>query len=148
MWNQYATVRDASGQLAAFDPPLTFTYTHTTANDLNGDNTYDGKPFSLTYDGFELRVPGIFDADSQSWTPAINLKDGTVLSAGETNYVVKAVEEGLVMRPVIGPDPAPELVIDATVSAPSLAYDATKTALVGAVPTSVDLKIIKGELVD
>lgn len=148
MWNQYATVRDASGQLAAFDPPITFAYTHTTANDLNGDSTYNGKLFSLTYDGFELKVPGIFDADSQCWTPAINLKDGTVLSADGTNYVVKAVEEGLVMNPVIGPDPAPGLVIDTTVPAPSLVYDATKTALVGAVPTDVDLKIIKGELVD
>lgn len=148
MWNQYATVRDGSGQLTAFDPPMTFTYTHTTANDLNGDDTYNGKPFSLTYDGFELRVPGIFDADSDSWKPAINLKDGTVLSAGGTNYVVKAVEEGLVMNPIIGPDPAPELVIDPTVAAPTLTYDASKTALVGAVPTGVDLKIIKGELVD
>jgi hypothetical protein len=148
MWNQYASVRDGSGQLAAFDPPITFTYTHTTANDLNGDSTYNGKPFSLAYDGFELRVPGTFDADSQSWKPATNLNDGTVLSAGGTNYVVKAVEEALVMNPVTGPDPAPALAIDTTVLPPSLTYDASKTALVGAVPTGVNLEIIKGELVD
>jgi hypothetical protein len=62
--------------------------------------------------------------------------------------VVKAVEEGLVMNTVVGPDPAPELVIDATVAPPTLAYDAAKTALVGDVPTGVELRIIKGEMVD
>jgi len=107
-----------------------------------GENFSDGRGPNNAVGRADIRPTGLL------WIPAINLKDGTVLSAGGTNYVVKAVEEGLVMNTVVGLDPAPELVIDTTVAPPSPTYDASKTALVGAVPTGVELRIIKGELVD
>jgi hypothetical protein len=147
-WNQFTTVQDASGVLATFDRPLSFTYLHQTANDANDDATHDGRTFRLEYDGSDLQIPWTFDAVTGEWWPTISLKDGTVLTAGSLQYVVKAVEESLIMAPAADPDLAADLVIDTTVTAPDLTYDATKTDLVGAVPTGIDLKIIKGELVD
>ncbi len=147
-WNRYTTVKDADGDYEVFDAPLHLSYTHTTANDINGDGTFDGKKFNLDYDGFELQIPWEFNADAGDWQPAFNLKDGVAMQDTDGNaYVVKAVEEALIMAEVTGPDPAPELEI-AELAAPTLTYDSAKTDLVGAVPTNVELKVIKGELVD
>jgi hypothetical protein len=51
------------------------------------------------------------------------------------------------MAPAADPDLAADLEIDTTVPPPDLAYDASKTALVGAVPADAALEVIKGELV-
>jgi hypothetical protein len=147
-WNQYTTVKDADGDYEVFDSPLHLSYTHSTDNDINGDSTYDGKKFNLDYDGFELQIPWEFDADEEDWQPAFNLKDGvTMQDADGTEYVVKAVEEALVMAEVSGADPAPELEIE-EIDPPTLTYDSSKTDLVGAEPADVELKVIKGELMD
>jgi hypothetical protein len=148
-WNKFTTVRDASGALVAFDRPLSFSYVHSTANDANGDATHDGRTFRLEWDGSDLQMPWVFDAATGEWSPTITLKDGTVLTDGDGHpYVVKGVEEALLMAEAADPSLADGLVIDTTVAPPDLAYDESKTALVGAVPTGVELKVIKGELVD
>jgi hypothetical protein len=147
-WNQYSGLRDANGALVAFEAPLNFTYTHSQANDANNDATYDGKTFNLAYDGSGLNMPWIFDAATGEWAPALNLKDGTVLvDAQDGRYVVKAVEEALLMSETNDPA-ADALVIDTTIAAPTLTYDSTKTDLVGAVPEGTELKIIKGEPIE
>ncbi|RJQ86170.1 MAG: hypothetical protein C4519_02360 [Desulfobacteraceae bacterium] len=142
-WNQYVTVRDESGNFASFDPPLSFTYTHLGENDANDDDTNDGKIFRLEYDGFSLNMPWAYDPDSGEWVPLINLADGVQLTSGGAAYVVKGVEQAYIMTPV--PDPAGiTFANEEEVGAPELVYDATKTDLVGAVPTGVTLKVIKG----
>ncbi len=147
-WSQFTTVRDGAGDLVGFDRPLSFSYTHQTANDVNGDTANDGKKFRLEYDGSDLRIPWKFDEATGDWWPAINLKDGTVLTDADGGaYVVKAVEESLIMS-AADPALAADLVIDTTVPAPDLAYDATKTDLVGDVPANTLLKVVKGELID
>jgi hypothetical protein len=147
-WNQYTTVKDADGDYEVFDAPLHLSYTHSTANDINGDSSYDGKKFNLDYDGFELHIPWKFDADEGEWQPAFNLKDGVTMQDADGNeYVVKAVEEALVMAEITGADPAPELEIE-ELDPPTLTYNSSKTDLVGAVPDDVELKVIKGELIE
>jgi len=143
-WNQFATVKDSNGDYEAFDPPLRFSYTHSTASDLNGDATHNGKKFNIEYDGFELQIPWKFDETAGEWQPMINLKDGTVLSTGGTDYVVKGTEVALIMNEVADPG---GLTIDTSIQPPTLVYDASKTALVGDRPTDAELKVIKGELI-
>lgn len=146
-WQQFTTIIDAGENFMTFDPPLNFAYTHATENDLNDDPTYDGQKFTLEYDGFELRVPWNFDPEEEEWQPVINLKDGTVLTHDATQYVVKGTEIGVMMQLAADPSAADSLILDETIPAPSLAYDASKTDRVGAVPAA-ELEVIKGELVD
>jgi hypothetical protein len=146
-WQQFTTIIDAEDNFMTFDPPLNFTYTHATANDLNGDATYHGQKFSLEYDGYELRVPWNFNPEEEEWQPVINLKDGTILTHDGTQYVVKGTEIGVMMQLAADPSAADSLILDDTIPAPTLAYDASKTNLVGAVPAA-ELEVIKGELVD
>lgn len=154
-WNQFTTVEDAQGSLMDFDPPLKLSYTHTTQNDINGDATYDGKPFMLEYDGYHLQIPWEYDPASGNWIPSFNLKDGVVMAAADDpqdQYVVKGVEEELVMAPVTDPDILDqletELPIDKSIPPPDIVFDPSKTALVGDEPAQAKLKVVKGELVD
>ncbi|UCF95419.1 MAG: DUF4214 domain-containing protein, partial [Desulfobacterales bacterium] len=141
-WNQFTAIKDPQGEIVAFEAPLRFTYTHSTANDLNGVDTHNGKKFSIEYDGFELHIPFEFDADEGEWQPIINLKDGTVLvGSNGTEYVLKGTEGCLRMQPAADPNAAAGLEIVA-IDPPTLAYDSTKTDLVGDLPTDVELKII------
>lgn len=150
-WNHYTSVIDGDGNFVVFQAPLRLSYTHLTANDINEASEYDGKKFNLEYDGFELHIPWEFDpddGDEGEWEPVFNLKDGTVLQGDDaTDYVVKGIEEALIMQEVSGADPAPELVIQ-EIDPPTLTYDAAKTALVGSVPANVELKVIKGEIIN
>jgi hypothetical protein len=146
-WQQFTTIIDSNQNFMTFDPPLHFAYTHATANDLNDDATYDGQKFSLEYDGFELRVPWNFDPDEGEWQPVINLKDGTILENGGTQYVVKGTEIGVMMQLAADPSAADDLTVDETIPAPTLEYDSSKTDLVGAVPDA-ELKVIKGDLLN
>ena len=77
----------------------------------------------------------------------INLKDGTVLSSGGTDYVVKGIEVGLDLQEVPDPSVADDLIIDVGIEPPTLTYDASKTALVGDRPAGAELKVIKGEII-
>jgi hypothetical protein len=147
-WDQYTALKNASNEFVSFTAPLQFTYVHSTDNDLNGSTTFDGKTFSLDYDGSELHIPWTYDADLDEWQPMFSLKDGVVLTDSESNtYVVKGAEVGVVMREATNPDDASDLVIDETIAPPTLTFDSSKTDLVGDKP-SAELKVIKGELVD
>ena len=101
-WNQHVTVSDSGGNPIIFDEPLRFVYTHSTANDANADNTYDGKKFLLEYAGAgQLHgFPWVEDTDSNRWYAAATLDDGTELTSGGNNYVVKAVEKEQQMQSV------------------------------------------------
>ncbi|MBI5551191.1 MAG: hypothetical protein HY911_06745 [Desulfobacterales bacterium] len=147
-WNQYVTVRDANGNFASFDPPLSFAYTHSTANDANGEATNDGKRFRLEYDGFSLNMPWAYNPESGQWEPQINLADGTQLEDADGNqYVIKGIEECLIMNEVEDPTGI-TFENEEEVGEPTLTYDSSQTDLVGAVPTDVVLRVIKGEVIE
>ena len=95
-----------------------------------------------------MHIPWNYDAELDEWQPIFSLKDGTELtdSEGDT-YVVKGIEVGVVMREADNPDDAADLEIDTTIDEPDLAYDATKTDLVGDKPEA-ELKVIKGESIE
>jgi hypothetical protein len=101
-WNQYVTVIDGDGNFVSFDAPLSFAYTHSTANDINGSSTYDGKKFRLEYDGFSVNMPWEYDENSDEWQPLINIKDGTLMGLTGSEYAIKGVEEALIMSPYQG----------------------------------------------
>jgi hypothetical protein len=143
-WNQYITVRDAGGNLVAFDPPISFTYTHTTANDANSSSAFNEKKFRIEYDGFQVNIPWYFDEQSAQWVPQININDVTLMGPNGDEYVIKGMEQALIMSEVSDPGS----LTYSEVGAPELTYDATKTALVGTVPTGVELKVIKGEVIE
>lgn len=149
-WNQFATLQDESGDYVVFDAPLVFQYTHQTANDKNDDATYNGKKFRLEYDGSDLMVPWKFNPNAtgpgDGWEPMFNLKDGTVITDTDGDpYVVKAIEQGMIMQVAADASDADDLVIDTTIEAPTLTYDATKTDLVGDKP-SATVQVNKGEV--
>ena len=78
----------------------------------------------------------------------INLKDGVVLEASDgSRYVVKGTEGCMQMDELEDGSVADYLNFQ-QVDPPTLTYDATKTALVGDLPTGTEVKIIRGELVE
>ncbi|NNG02264.1 MAG: hypothetical protein HKM93_23000 [Desulfobacteraceae bacterium] len=153
-WNKLTVLQDGDGDYVAFDAPLRINYTHQTGYDINYDTNdpNDGKIFGMEWDGFDLMIPWKFDEDHDDWFPVINLRDshadGPSFTVGSNTYYVKAAEESLVMSEVDDISVANSLEIDYTLTATALEYDASKTELVGAYPTSVDLEVIKGELVN
>ena len=101
-WNRLTTVTDASDVVATFDRPVQFTYQHATANDANGDATHDGATFLLQYEG-EGNLHGFpWEEDSTTgrWYSAITLKDGTALTYGTNNFILKAMESQQTMQQV------------------------------------------------
>lgn len=143
-WNQFASLKDGNGAFVSFDAPISFSYTHAQDNDVNDDGAYDGKVFRMDYDGHSVHIPWEFDSATEEWEPQINIKDGTRMGASD-QYVIKATDEALLMMEIS--DPSVTFPTN-SVGEPDLEYDATKTAQVGAVPTSAELKIIKGEPIE
>ncbi|MHC4379889.1 MAG: hypothetical protein ACYSU1_02200 [Planctomycetota bacterium] len=103
-WNQYATLIDSDGDPVQFDSPISFFYTHATANDADDSADHDGSKVFLSYGGDRnlWGIPGV-DADTDGdgfgdrWYPLFSLKDGTVMGPTGTEYVVKAVDMELYM---------------------------------------------------
>ena len=66
-------------------------------------------------------------------------------------YVIKGIEEGLVMTRITDPDVLAGITITDYVtdgvSAPTLTYDSDATALVGDVPDA-ELQVIKGSIIE
>ena len=93
-WNRLVTVTDASGNVAKFDRPIQFNYTHSTANDANGDTANDGKKFLIEYAGpGELHgFPWVENSETHRWHSSVTLKNGTTLTDGTNSFVVKAIE--------------------------------------------------------
>ncbi|MCK6448469.1 MAG: hypothetical protein L6Q99_18925 [Planctomycetes bacterium] len=99
-WNQYTALWDP--QLAAyvdFDPPIQFSYTHSTVNDKNADSTYDGQTFMLSYGGpgnlWGIPSTGIDltgDNEPDRWVPQFSLADGVVMGPNGTEYAVRGIE--------------------------------------------------------
>ncbi|MEJ2040357.1 MAG: hypothetical protein P8X55_15730, partial [Desulfosarcinaceae bacterium] len=146
-WTQFVSVIDSNGDFVSFDPPVSFSYTHSTANDVNGDSTQNGKKFRIEYDGFSVNIPVDFDETTEEWEPQINIKDGTLMGPNGNDYVIKGIEEALIMSAVADPSGI-SFSSEESVGEPTLTYDASKTAMVGAVPASAELMVIKGELID
>lgn len=166
-WQQFSTAMDEDGDYVEFDPPIILSYTHSNANDANYDGTNDvshnGKKFNFDYDGFEMHIPWEFDDSTGEWNPMLNLADGTTLTtSGGAEYVVKGVEQALIMQDVSSNPPAgaDDLTVDTTIAAPSLQYDSTITDEIGDLPedaevpagagesTSSTLLVIAGETID
>ncbi|MFQ6608681.1 MAG: hypothetical protein ACE5EE_09110 [Fidelibacterota bacterium] len=143
-WNQYTGIKDDSDTLVSFDPPLHITYTHSTANDANGDSTYDGRIYQLDYSGFgELHgIPFNDDDGDFRWYPEFSIKDGTLM--GDTNqYIVKAIEKEQSMRALSDTDCS---VLD-TSSGLAAPTDEYSDPAIGPKPTVTDPPaVIKGEL--
>jgi hypothetical protein len=143
-WNQFATLKDGNDEFVSFDAPISFSYTHSTANDINADISYDDKVFRIEYDGNSVFIPWEFDETTEEWEPQINIKDGVTM--GDSNqYVIKGTEESLVMTEIADPGAS---FPDNNVGEPDLEYDPTKTSQVGAIPEDAELKVIKGELIE
>jgi hypothetical protein len=143
-WNQFATLKDGNDEFVSFDAPISFSYTHSTANDINDDSSYDGKVFRIEYDGNSVFIPWEFDSTTEEWEPQINIKDGVQMGDSD-QYVIKGTEESLVMTEIADPGATfPEN----SVGEPDLEYDPTKTSQVGAIPEDAELKVIKGELIE
>jgi len=148
-WQHFTTLQDADGNYVEFDPPLRMTYTHTNANDANwstgdADVANNGKKFNIEYNGFELHIPWAYDDSADEWVPMFNLADATVLTAGGTNYVIKAVEEALIMESLSSPPAAADALTITAIDAPTIAYDSTITDLVGDPSTVEDAEIPAG----
>lgn len=89
-WQQQMVLIDGSDNVVSFDKPITIKYTHTTANDRNGDATENGKVFLLEYGG-KGQLWGLPSKESANnrWGPVINLKDATILGSSD-QYIIKA----------------------------------------------------------
>jgi hypothetical protein len=147
-YNRLETLRAGNGTYATFDPPLSFSYTHLTANDLNGSSRNDGKQFRVEFDGFSVNLPCSYNQNSDQWEPIINIKDGVLMGPNGV-YVIKGTEEAMVMSRITDPGTLAGISFTTQqIGAPTLQYDSTKTDLVGNVPTGVQLKVIKGEVLE
>ncbi len=118
-WNRLTALVDEDNEPVEFEPPLTFNYMHSTANDRNEDATYDGQIFLLNYNG-----PGNLwgfphsgedldnDGFEDRWYPEVSLEDGVILEANNVQYVVKAIE----MEQLLNEDPGANTGLDLSVA--------------------------------
>lgn len=110
-WNQLVALVDGQSNYLSFDRPLEFLYTHATANDINGDATFDGYQSLMTYNG-PGRMWGIpgeeTDADGDGtidqWFPSYSIADGTTMGPTGGEYILRAigVDQTLTVDPGAG----------------------------------------------
>ncbi len=105
-WNWWFGLTDSTGATLVLDAPLQFPYTHSTANDANGDSTYDGVQFLLEYrgDGQLFGIPyqpvdTDIDGQPDHDAPIFSLADGVALGPLGSGYVVKTIERELLLLP-------------------------------------------------
>ncbi|MDX1755846.1 MAG: hypothetical protein R3175_07295 [Marinobacter sp.] len=97
-WNRsfWAT---GNGQVISIEPPVFLSLTFTAEDDRDGFGTdYYNEPFLLEYSGLGELHGLPFEADEHMrYAPAINLRDGTLLTAanGGEQFVVKALHTEL-----------------------------------------------------
>jgi hypothetical protein len=145
-YNQFVAVKDGSGNFASFDRPLQFAYDHATANDRNGDATYDGKTYRLNYggNGDLWGIPSAVDGGTGRWYPLFAIKDGTPMGPTGTEFVIKAREGEQSMAVVAGSNCAS---VDFTPPAEPLPTAVDGVPNIGAMPTVTDAPaVIGGEL--
>jgi hypothetical protein len=92
-WNQFVSLKDkTTGQFVAFDAPLNLSYTHTTANDWDGntDTSIVDKSYRLEYAGpGQLQgIPWKKAADVGHHMPLFSIRSGTKIG----DYTVYAVD--------------------------------------------------------
>ncbi|MBI5136747.1 MAG: hypothetical protein HZA24_05335 [Nitrospirae bacterium] len=144
-WNQYTAVVDGGGNFASFDKPIQFAYEHATANDANGDATYNGRNVRLNYggNGDLWGIPSQSDANGR-WYPLFTIADGTPMGPTGTEFVVKAREKEQAMAVVPNGDCA-ALTLDAP--AAGLPSAAAGVPAIGTAPVVTDAPaVIGGEL--
>lgn len=98
-WGQYYAAKDANGQIAVFDRPLEFTYTHSLENDYDGKTGHSAynQKFRIEYGGFgELwGIPWEKKDGAEREKPLFSMKTGTKLTHSDGSvYTVKALEGG------------------------------------------------------
>ena len=79
-WNQFFGMKDSGGTFVTFDAPISFTYTHKTANDISGSDKFNDRKFQLNYAGFG-QLWGFPNSQNSSgmYLPKFSLKAGTVV---------------------------------------------------------------------
>jgi len=118
-WNQYTAIKDAMGEYTTFDAPLQFLYTHSSAADLNGDATHDGRSVVLHYGGpgdlwgipHEGRDLMDGDAEEDRWFPIFSIVAGTMVGPTGSEYIVRPTEIEQTLRE--DPGAAPGLDVSA-----------------------------------
>ncbi len=84
-WNKFIGLKDSTGAFVAFDAPLELSYTHTTANDWDGntDTSFIGKSFRLQYSGpGNLQgIPWKYSKDTGHHMPLFSIKSGATVGA-------------------------------------------------------------------
>ena len=130
-WNKSINFKKRSTSVFhQFSDPVNFDYTHLTANDLNGDSTYNNIGYYLEYDGGLHGIPA--NEVEGDWIREISLKDGDIFNgkaklAGR-ELVLKAV--GIEKNPVLANGECNDLSLDnVTLSTPdpSITISASKT---------------------
>lgn len=108
-WNWLTTAFDAQGDPVSFDPPLQFTYTHSTASDKNSSSDFDGFKCFLSYGGpGELHgIPHVgvdFDNDGNPdrYYPQFSIADGVLCGPTGGEYVIRAMESELTLGVSVG----------------------------------------------
>ena len=97
-WNCLITALDAQNQPVSFDPPLQFTYTHSTLNDKNGSATHNGAVCVLNYNGpgdlHGIPHQGVDfnnDGSPDRFYPTFSIADGVLCGPTGDEYVIRAV---------------------------------------------------------
>ncbi len=101
-WNKLVRVKDANGNMVAFDKPMAFSYKHSSANDANynadaaldaSDPQYFNQTFMMNYggNGDLWGIPWVGDWTQGDSRPAFALVDGAVMGANN-EFVVKAID--------------------------------------------------------
>jgi len=151
-WNRYTTLLDAENVAVSFDPPIQFSYTHTTGNDANDSSSFDGRTFLLNYGGpgdlHGIPYAGIDlngDDVPDHQFPAFTIAAGVVMGP-EGIYVLRASESEYTL--LIAPGDCGALDID-TVGDLELPDETSWTnPNLGATPEVLDApRVIEGELV-
>lgn len=144
-WNQFMAVKSvATGAYESFDRPIQFAYTHTTANDANGDSTYNGKTYRLNYGGYGQLwgIPWVDDGTGR-YNASFALKDGALLGPNGNEYVVKALDQE--QRLVEEPGACSALVVNRPAAPLPTSIDGTPD--IGAMPVLTTAPaVIAGEL--
>ncbi|HSR11239.1 MAG TPA: hypothetical protein VLS90_07310, partial [Thermodesulfobacteriota bacterium] len=118
-YNKFTALRDGSGNVVKFDPPLQITYTHQQSDVTAADYKYNGSKFYLNYSGFgNLQgIPGKcvnmntgLDADCSGsggntpiqWIAAFVIPNGATATDGSATYYIKALEKSQRMKQAPG----------------------------------------------
>lgn len=98
-WNSRTTLVDSNGGFVDFEPPVQFTYTHSSDADRNSSSQFEGQVFQLQFYGpGDLRgipLEGVDvdgDGTEDRWYPAFNIADGTLIGPAGTEYLVRGIE--------------------------------------------------------